>query len=92
MARYTAAAWRGKQLFVGIDQHRARWQVTVRTEEGLVLFRNAIAGNWPALRQVLEPYRGAGRIRAVYEAGYFGFGLYDQLQAYGVEPLVTPRT
>jgi transposase len=90
VAKYAPAAWRGKQLFVGIDQHRASWHVTIRSEDGLVLFRNVIDGHWAALQPVLERYRGAGGVRAVYEAGYFGFGLYDQLQAAGIEAMVTP--
>lgn len=90
MARYSATAWQGKRLFVGIDLHRRQWHVTIRTEDGLVLFRNGIAGHWPALQQVLEPYRTAAHIASAYEAGYFGFHVHDQLVAYGVDSLVTP--
>ena len=37
----------------------------------------------------LEKYPGA-QFMAVYEAGYFGFWLYDELTAYGVTTCVTP--
>ena len=90
MARYTAEAWEGKQLFVGIDMHRKKWHVTVRSEDGLLLFRNSLDGSWPALRSVLDRFSAAKKVRAVYEAGYFGFWLYDHLVEYGVDASVTP--
>jgi transposase len=90
MAKYTANAWKGKHLFVGIDIHRKKWHVTVRSEEGLILFRNSIDGSWSALCSVLHRFSAAKKISAVYEAGYFGFWLYDHLVEYGVDAKVTP--
>lgn len=90
MPKTSETAWHGKTLFIGIDQHRQRWHVTVRSGEGPVLFKGSIEGTWPALRRVLARFRDAGRIEAVYEAGYFGFWLYDHLREYGIEARVTP--
>ena len=44
---------------------------------------------WEALRKVLDRY-GAGRSSVVYEAGYFGFSLYDTITAHGAQCVVTP--
>lgn len=77
-----------KELFVGIDLHKRRWHVTVRDRD-VELFSASIPGNWESLRWILWRYRGY-RIQAVYEAGYFGFWLYDRLRDYGVECIVTP--
>ncbi len=88
MERYTKGEEKGKRLFVGIDLHRLRWHVTIRTED-VELFSAGIPGNWDSLERVLERYRGA-QIRAVYEAGYFGFWLHDRLQECGIECVVTP--
>jgi hypothetical protein len=75
-------------LFVGIDLHRLRWHVTVRTED-IELFSGAIPGQWEALKRLLERYPGY-KIQAVYEAGYFGFWLHDHLEEFGTRRIVTP--
>jgi transposase len=78
----------GEDLFIGIDLHKARWHVTIRRAD-VELFCGGIPGEWEALRRLLDGY-GGNRIEAVYEAGCFGFWLYDRLVEYGVECLVTP--
>jgi len=75
-------------LYVGIDLHKHRWHVTIRTVD-VVLLSHSIIGRWEDLRRILEPYKTC-RIHAVYEAGYFGFWLFDYLTEYGVECIVTP--
>jgi transposase len=75
-------------LFLGIDLHKARWHVTMRTLD-VELFSASIVGDWDSLHRLLERYEGNG-IQVVYEAGCFGFWLYDRLMDYGVECLVTP--
>ena len=78
----------GEALFVGIDLHKLRWHVTIRTAD-VEIFSNSIAGRWQELKKVLNRYNGC-RIHAVYEAGCFGFWLFDHLTQYGVECIVTP--
>ena len=90
MPRYKPEAWRGKHLFVGIDLHLRKWQVTILSEDGLKLFSNSIDGNWQSLERLLSRFDEASKVSVVYEAGYFGFWLYDRLMAYGVEARVTP--
>src|SRR5210317_2648183 len=78
----------GEELFVGIDLHKHRWHVTVRTAD-VEIFSSSIAGRCQELRKVLNRYNGCS-IHAVYEAGYFGFWLFDHLTQYGVDCIVTP--
>jgi transposase len=78
----------GEELFIGIDLHKRRWHVTVRVDE-VEIFSNSIAGRWQELKKVLNRYKGC-RIHAVYEAGFFGFWLFDHLTNYGVDCIVTP--
>jgi transposase len=78
----------GDRVFVGIDLHKNKWHVTARTSE-LELFSGSIPGSWEALQRILDRYKGHG-IETVYEAGYFGFWLYDELIEYGAECIVTP--
>ena len=75
-------------VFVGIDLHKRRWHVTIRTVD-VQLFSSSIVGRWEDLRRILSQYKGC-RIHAVYEAGYFGFWLFDHLTQYGVDCIVTP--
>jgi hypothetical protein len=66
----------GKCVFVGVDLHRFKWHVTVRSEDEEV-FSGTVPGHWEALRRLLDRYRGCS-IHVAYEAGYFGFWLYDR--------------
>jgi transposase len=79
-----------EELFVGIDLHKRRWHITIRTHD-LEFFSASIAGNWEALSKILNRYKKA-RIHAVYEAGYFGFWLFDKLTEHGINCIVTPPT
>lgn len=92
MARHTAKAWIGKVLFMGIDLHQAYWQITILSEEGLLVFAGRIASSWEALLVLLDRYQQARQIVAAYEVGYFGFWLADALRAYGAQVVVTPPT
>jgi transposase len=78
----------GEALFVGIDLHKRRWHVTIRTAD-VELFSNSIVGRWQELRRILNRYKGC-QIHAVYEAGFFGFWLFDHLTKHGVVCIVTP--
>jgi len=78
----------GEELFVGIDLHKHRWHVTIRTAD-VEIFSNSIVGRWEDLRRVISRYKDC-QIHAVYEAGYFGFWLFDHLTQYGVDCIVTP--
>ena len=78
----------GEDLFVGIDLHKIRWHVTIRTFD-VELFSASIPGTWEALQRVLARYAGH-QMQAVYEAGYFGFRLHDRLVDHGIPCLVTP--
>jgi len=78
----------GEELFVGIDLHKHRWHVTIKTAD-VEIFSSSIAGRWQELKKVLNRYNGC-RIHAVYEAGYFGFWLFDHLTQFGVQCIVTP--
>lgn len=79
---------KGTDIFTGVDLHKSRWHVTIRTKE-VELRSISIPGNWETLRRILDRYEGQ-KIFVVYEAGYFGFWLYDKLLSYGADCIVTP--
>lgn len=80
----------GEELFIGIDLHKRTWHISIRTSE-VEVFSASIPGNWEALSKLLNRYK-ATRIHAVYEAGYFGFWLFDKLTEQGIDCIVTPPT
>jgi transposase len=90
MEEYRRSGQEGKAVFVGVDLHRFKWHVTVRTEDQ-ELFSGSIPGHWEALQRLLDRYRGDS-IQVVYEAGYFGFWLHDRVMAYGGDCIVTPTS
>lgn len=90
MERYNKRQKKKTPLCVGVDLHQNSWHVTT-IADGEELFSGTIPPKWDALRQLLGRYRKY-RIHVVYEAGYFGFWLYDELLAYGADCTVTPPT
>jgi transposase len=77
-----------EELFIGIDLHKLRWHVSIRTFD-VEVFSASIPGTWEALQRVLARYHGHPK-QAVYEAGYFGFRLHDRLVEHGIPCMVTP--
>lgn len=75
-------------IFIGIDLHKKRWHVTIRTTD-VELFCSSIPGSLASLEKHLLKYRKQP-IYAVYEAGYFGFWLHDYLINFGADCVVTP--
>jgi len=90
MRKYTKRRKKQRAIYVGVDMHQRSWHVTILAEEE-DLFSGGIPPRWQALRSLLERYPGA-RIQVAYEAGYFGFWLYDEVKAYGADCTVTPPT
>jgi transposase len=88
MERYSVCLAIAEAIWVGVDLHRLRWHVTIRVEDA-ELFSGSIPGSWESLQVLLEQFP-AKRVTVVYEAGYFGFWLYDALIRWGAICTVTP--
>jgi transposase len=76
-----------KDLYVGIDVHKQRWQAAVYYE-GLILSNVSIAADSDALTTHLRKHYGDACFHCVYESGPFGFTLCRQLWAAGMECIV----
>jgi len=79
---------RGKNVYIGIDVHTEKWQVTARAG-GEEVFHGGMPSEYHALKKLLEHFKEC-KIKVAYEAGPCGFGLYDQLTADGIETIVVP--
>ena len=77
----------GRNLFVGIDVHKQRWQVAVYYD-GLILSNCSIEASCDALITHLHKRYGEAQFNCVYESGGFGFTLCRSLWAAGMECIV----
>ena len=90
MKKYNQIFPAGETVFVGIDLHRLSWHITVICG-GEVISSGAHPPEPEKLLSFLKRYQ-PNQIEAVYEAGYFGFSLYELLNASGIQCTVTPPT
>jgi len=74
------------KVCLGIDVSRRSWHLTVRSG-GETLLGASCPPQTAALEPLLRKIK-ACRIRSVYEAGPFGYGLHDWLTEQGVESMV----
>lgn len=80
---------KGEQIFIGLEDSKKTWRVCVRSA-GMVVHETGMPAQYPVLHRYLTTQYPACRIGVMYEAGFAGFGLHDQLVADGVTCVVTP--
>ena len=90
MNKYNQVIPEGKTVFIGIDMHLNKWHLTAVVENEVV-FSGSLPADHEVLLKFLKRY-SQNSIRVVYEAGYFGFWLYELLKDSGIECIVTPPT
>jgi transposase len=76
-----------RELYIGIDIHKVRWQVAVYYE-GLILSNTSIEESSDALITHLRKRYGDAQFHCVYESGPFGFALCRGLWAAGMDCIV----
>jgi transposase len=77
-----------KEIFMGIDVHELTYSVSMFFE-GEEIHSSTYPSDVRHLKRLLERYAGFS-VHAVYEAGPFGYTLYDWLKKEGVAVVVTP--
>jgi len=85
----TTVDFSGKHLFVGMDLHKKKWVVTVRTVD-LELRTFSMDPCPEVLDAYLSREYSGGIFHLVYEAGCFGYGTYDYFREKGIDIVVTP--
>ncbi len=88
MKEYSSETAGDEAIYMGVDVHRKSWHLTVRTQDRELKKIN-MPPQWEVLRQTIDHY-GAACVTVVYEAGYFGYSLHDQITAHGARCVVTP--
>lgn len=85
----TKGSFDGKELYIGIDVHKVRWVVSVRTYD-LELKTFSMSSQAEVLEKILiNTYPGA-LFHIVYECCFSGFWIYDYFQQKGYDIIVTP--
>ncbi len=83
------SVYKNKKLFVGIDVHKKRWVVSIRTYD-LELKTFSMSPSAEVLEKfLLDTYPGA-LFHIVYECCFSGFWIYDYFHERGYEIIVTP--
>lgn len=76
-------------LFIGIDVHKAKWVVTVRSYD-LELKTFSMKPSAEELEKFLQKNYPGGEYRIVYECCFSGFWIYDYFSERGYKIIVTP--
>jgi transposase len=80
---------KGKKVFVGLEDSKRTWKLSVRCEDMEVHY-TSFKANYSVLREYLKNKYPECDITVIYEAGFKGFGLYDKLTEDGIKCVVTP--
>ena len=78
-----------EKVFVGLDDSKKTWKLCVRSG-GMVVHETTMPARYEVLRNYFSNRFPECQIEVMYEAGFRGFELHDQLEADGWECIVTP--
>jgi transposase len=80
---------RKEKVFVGLDDSKKTWSLCIRSA-GVIVHETSMPAKYEVLRNYFNNRFPECAIQVIYEAGFRGFGLHDQLVADGWECVVTP--
>lgn len=85
----TKRCFEGKDLYLGIDVHKVRWVVSVRTYD-LELKTFSMSSHAEELERILLATYPGALFHIVYECCFSGFWIYDYFHERGYDIIVTP--
>jgi transposase len=80
---------KGKEVFVGLEDSKKTWKIAVRCE-GMLIHQAAMEAKYVILMSYLRNRLPECTVHLIYEAGFKGFTLYDQLTEDGIDCVVIP--
>jgi transposase len=80
---------RQEKIFVGLEDSKKTWTLCVRSG-GVIVHETSMPAKYEGLRNYFRNKFPDCDIEVMYEAGFRGFGLHDQLVADGWDSIVTP--
>jgi transposase len=78
-----------EKVFVGLEDSKKTWTLCVRSG-GMIVHETSMPAEYEVLRNYFNNKFPECQIEVMYEAGFRGFNLHDQLVADGWECVVTP--
>lgn len=78
-----------QEIFVGLEDSKKTWKVCIRSG-GLIVHETSMPAGYEGLKNYFINRFPDCKITVIYEAGFRGFNLHDQLKADGWECIVTP--
>jgi len=78
-----------EKIFVGLEDSKKTWSLCVRSG-GTIVHETSMPARYEVLRNYFHNKFPECQIQVMYEAGFRGFELHDQLVADGWECIVTP--
>jgi transposase len=82
--QHTQFDWSGQHIYVGLDVHKNSWTVTVLTD-AIMQKKFSQSPDVECLVNYLRRHYPGATYHCVYEAGYSGYWIHDQLHSYGVD-------
>ncbi len=89
MKRQSEVILKGEAVFVGLEDSKKTWRLCVRSG-GQMVHEAAMPAEYEVLRNYFRNRFPECAIKVMYEAGFAGFELHDQLEADDWECVVTP--
>ena len=80
---------RNEKVFVGLEDSKKTWSLCVRSG-GVIVHETSMPAQYAVLRNYFNNKFPKCQIEVMYEAGFRGFELHDQLEADGWQCVVTP--
>jgi transposase len=80
---------KGKEVFVGLEDSKKSWKIAVRSGR-MLIHETAMEAKYNILIGYLRNKFPQCNIHLVYEAGFKGFNLHDQLTEDGISCVVIP--
>jgi len=77
-------SFKGKNIFVGLDVHKKNWTATVYVEQQFIKTFHFESDGEILYKYLIKNYP-YGNYHACYEAGFCGFSVYRQLEAFGIK-------
>jgi transposase len=80
---------KGKEVSVGLEDSKKTWKLCVRSGRRVV-HEASMEAKYEVLKAYFQNKFPECKIQVMYEAGFSGFGLHDDLERDGIDCIVTP--
>ena len=80
---------KGKEIFVGLEDSKRSWKLCVNSGRRII-HETSMPAKYEVLLGYLRNKFPECRISVMYEAGFSGFSLHDDLERDGINCIVTP--